>query len=178
MNLSDICKVKIPRKYKFPRGRGHSSGLGKQCGRGKKGQYSRTGTSFRHYFEGGQMPMIRRLPKFGFNNAEFTTDYEVVNLCDLEKQFAAGAVVDRAALEAAGLVRRSDLGVKILGTGKLTKKLSIKVDAFTKSAAEAIQKAGGTTETPAPRGAAGKKAPGKPEKKAEKKAEKKDAPKK
>ena len=174
MNLSDICKVKIPRKYKFPRGRGHSSGLGKQCGRGKKGQYSRTGTSFRHYFEGGQMPMIRRLPKFGFNNAEFTTDYEVVSLSDLEKHFAAGSVVDRAALEAAGLVRRDDLGVKVLGGGKLAKKLTVKVDAFTKSAAEAIRKAGGTAEPLVPRGASNKKAPAK----TEKKAEKKDAPKK
>jgi large subunit ribosomal protein L15 len=169
MNLSDIRKAKIPRKYKFPVGRGHSSGLGKQCGKGKKGQYIRAGTSFRAYFEGGQMPMLRRLPKFGFNNAEFKTVYEGVNLGQLEKAFAAGATVDRAALEAKGLVRRDCLPVKILGGGKLTKKLVVKADAFTKSAAEAIQKAGGTAETVAAPCAAPAEA---------KKAPAKDAPKK
>jgi large subunit ribosomal protein L15 len=160
VNLSDIRKSKIPRKYKFPVGRGHSSGKGKQCGRGKKGQYSRSGTSFRHYFEGGQMPMLRRLPKFGFNNAEFKTEYEGVNLDVLEKGFESNAVVDRAALEAKGLVRRDALPVKVLGRGKLSKKLTVKVDAFTKSAKDAIEKAGGTAETLAPCGAADAKKEG------------------
>ena len=71
MNLGDVKRSGLPRKYKFPVGRGHSSGIGKTCGRGRKGQKARTGTSFRAYFEGGQMSMLRRLPKFGFNNAAF-----------------------------------------------------------------------------------------------------------
>jgi large subunit ribosomal protein L15 len=162
MNLSDIRKAKIPRRYKFPAGRGHSSGLGKQCGRGRKGQYVRQGTSFRHYFEGGQMPMLRRLPKFGFNNAEFRTEYEEVNLSDLEKHFAAGSTVDRAALEKAGLVRRCELGVKVLGGGKLTKRLSVKVEAFTKSAEAAITKAGGSAERIAGATPCGAEAPAQP----------------
>ncbi|HUR38415.1 MAG TPA: 50S ribosomal protein L15 [Planctomycetota bacterium] len=146
MNLGDVKKSGLPRKYKFPVGRGHSSGIGKTCGRGRKGQKARQGTSFRPYFEGGQMSMLRRLPKFGFNNSYFKTDYEVVNVGDLEQAFAAGATVDRAALEASGLVRRECDGVKILGTGTLTKKLVVKAEAFAKSAEEKITKAGGSVE--------------------------------
>lgn len=146
MNLSDVRKSRIPRKKKFPVGRGHSSGLGKTCGRGRKGQYARQGESFRPYFEGGQMPMVRRLPKRGFNNAAFKTDYEVVNVGQLEAAFAAGATVDEAALRAKGLVRRAADGVKILGEGELTKKLAVKAHAFTRSAEEKIVKAGGSVE--------------------------------
>jgi len=146
MNLGDVKKSGLPRKYKFPKGRGHSSGVGKTCGRGRKGQYARQGTSFRPYFEGGQMSMLRRLPKFGFNNSFFKTDYEVVNVGELEKAFAAGTTVDHAALEGAGLVRRDCDGVKILGEGALTKKLVVKAEAFTKSAEEKIAKAGGSIE--------------------------------
>ena len=146
MNLGDVKKSGLPRKYKFPVGRGHSSGIGKTCGRGRKGQKARQGTSFRPYFEGGQMSMLRRLPKFGFNNNAFTTDYEIVNVGDLEKHFAAGATVDQAALKAAGLVRRSCDGVKILGLGELKKKLTVKAESFAKSAEEKITKAGGTIE--------------------------------
>ena len=146
MNLTSAKKSGLPRKYKFPKGRGHSSGVGKTCGRGRKGQYARQGTSFRPYFEGGQMSMLRRLPKFGFNNAYFKTDYEVVNVGQLDKKFAAGAVVDRASLLASGLVRRECDGVKILGSGTLTKKLVVKAEAFAKSAEEKITKAGGSVE--------------------------------
>ena len=146
MNLGDVKKSGLPRKYKFPKGRGHSSGVGKTCGRGRKGQYARQGTSFRPYFEGGQMSMLRRLPKFGFNNSVFKTDYEVVNVSQLEKAFAAGATVDHAALEGAGLVRRDCDGVKILGEGSLTKKLVVKAEAFTKSAEDTIVMAGGSIE--------------------------------
>jgi len=146
MNLTDAKKSGLPRKYKFPKGRGHSSGIGKTCGRGRKGQYARQGTSFRPYFEGGQMSMLRRLPKHGFNNSVFKTDYEVVNVGQLEKAFAAGATVDRAALETAGLVRRECDGVKILGSGSLTKKLAVKAEAFAKSAEAKITKAGGSAE--------------------------------
>lgn len=146
MNLSDVRKSRIPRKKKFPVGRGHSSGLGKTCGRGRKGQYARQGESFRPYFEGGQMPMVRRLPKRGFNNAAFKTDYEIVNVGQLEAAFAAGATVDEAALRAKGLVRRAADGVKILGEGELTKKLAVKAHAFSRSAEEKIVKAGGSVE--------------------------------
>ena len=146
MNLTSAKKSGLPRKYKFIRGRGHSSGIGKTCGRGRKGQYARQGTSFRPYFEGGQMSMLRRLPKFGFNNAYFKTDYEIVNVGQLDKKFAAGAVVDRASLLASGLVRRECDGVKILGSGTLTKKLVVKAEAFAKSAEEKITKAGGSVE--------------------------------
>lgn len=146
MNLTDAKKSGLPRKFKFIRGRGHSSGIGKTCGRGRKGQYARQGTSFRPYFEGGQMSMLRRLPKFGFNNSVFKTDYEVVNVGQLEKAFDAGAVVDRAALKAAGLVRRECDGVKILGGGDLKKKLTVKAEAFAKKAEEKIAKAGGAIE--------------------------------
>lgn len=146
MNLSDVRKFRIPRKKKFPVGRGHSSGLGKTCGRGRKGQYARQGESFRPYFEGGQMPMVRRLPKRGFNNAAFKTDYEIVNVGQLEAAFAAGATVDEAALRAKGLVRRAADGVKILGEGELTKKLAVKAHAFSRSAEEKIVKAGGSVE--------------------------------
>jgi large subunit ribosomal protein L15 len=146
MNLTDAKKSGLPRKYKFVKGRGHSSGVGKTCGRGRKGQYARQGTSFRPYFEGGQMSMLRRLPKFGFNNANFKTDYEVVNVGQLEKAFEAGATVDHAALEKAGLVRRKCDGVKILGGGELKKKLVVKAEAFARKAEEKITKAGGSVE--------------------------------
>lgn len=166
MNLTNVKKSKLPRKRKFIKGRGHSSGVGKTCGRGRKGQYARQGERFRAYFEGGQMPMIRRLPKFGFNNAEFKTDFEVVNVGQLEKLFAAGETVDSAALRAKGLVRRVCDGIKILGEGALTKKLSVKVDAVTKSAEAKIVKAGGAVErlmkvdeAPAKKKAAPKAAP-------------------
>lgn len=162
MDLNDVFSSGKPRKYKFPVGRGHSSGIGKTCGRGRKGQKARTGTSFRHYFEGGQMPMLRRLPKFGFNNAVFKTDFEVVNIGQLEKAFDAGAVVDEAALRAKGLVRRGCDGIKILGDGALTKKLVVKAHGFTKSAGEKIAKAGGTIETIALPGGKGKAPEGKP----------------
>jgi large subunit ribosomal protein L15 len=146
VNLSDAKKADIPRKYKFIKGRGHSSGVGKTCGRGRKGQYARQGERFRAYFEGGQMPMIRRLPKFGFNNKEFKTLFEVVNVGQLEKLFAAGELVDDASLRAKGLVRKVCDGIKVLGEGALTKKLSVKVGAVTKSAEAKILKAGGTVE--------------------------------
>jgi large subunit ribosomal protein L15 len=146
VNLNDVKNSGLPRKYKFPKGRGHSSGIGKTCGRGRKGQYARQGTSFRPYFEGGQMPMLRRLPKYGFNNKAFAAVYEEVNVGQLEKAFGAGETVDEAALRAKHLVSRRCDGVKILGDGALTKKLTVKAHLFTKSAAEKVQKAGGTVQ--------------------------------
>lgn len=162
MNLTDARKARIPRKKKFPAGRGHSSGLGKQCGKGRKGQYVRTGTSFRPYFEGGQMPMIRRLPKRGFNNAAFKADFEIVNVGDLEKAFAAGETADPQSLRAKGFVRRDCDGVKILGGGNLTKKLLVKAHKVAKAAEEKIRKAGGSVERIAPPAPAKEKPPAPP----------------
>jgi len=145
MNLTDVRKAKIPRKKKFLVGRGESSGLGKTSGRGHKGQWARSGTSFRPYFEGGQMSIIRRIPKRGFNNKEFKTFFEIVHLSDLSAHFEAGQVVDEASLRAKGLLRRHRL-VKLLADGALDKKLTIKVHAASASAKEKVAKAGGTLE--------------------------------
>lgn len=125
-------------------GRGQGSGLGKTAGRGGKGQKARTGNMRFEGFEGGQSPLQRRLPKFGFISPN-RTEYAVVNLSDLEG-FDAGATVDAAALEARGLVKGRYDGVKVLGNGSLTKKLTIRVNKASAAAREAIQKAGGSVE--------------------------------
>ena len=128
-------------------GRGHGSSRGKTSTRGHKGQGSRAGSSTRATFEGGQMPYIRRLPKRGFNNARFRTEYVPVNLLDLERNFEADASVDVAAIKAAGLANGGgEVLVKILGNGKLEKKLNVKAHAFSGSAQKAIEEAGGSCE--------------------------------
>jgi large subunit ribosomal protein L15 len=124
-------------------GCGESSGHGKTSGKGHKGQKARSGGSIRLGFEGGQMPLHRKMPKRGFNNAEFKTRYAVVNVSDLER-FDAGAMIDEAVLRKAGLVRGIIDGVKILGDGELSKKLSINVAKVTGAAREKIEKAGGS----------------------------------
>jgi len=126
-------------------GCGESSGHGKTSGKGHKGQKARSGGSIRLGFEGGQMPLIRRLPKRGFNNAAFKITYAPVNLDSLEKLSLSGTI-DEQALRKAGLVNGRWDGVKILGDGALTKKLSLKVDAISASAREKIEKAGGSIE--------------------------------
>ena len=126
-------------------GRGHGSGQGKTAGKGHKGQKARSGGSIRPGFEGGQMPMQRRLPKRGFNNI-FAKSVVSVNIGSLEKKFEDGAVVDIQALKEAGLVKNAFDAVKILGNGNLTKKLEVKVNAFSASAKEKIEAAGGKTE--------------------------------
>jgi large subunit ribosomal protein L15 len=125
-------------------GRGQGSGLGKTAGRGGKGQKARSGNMRFEGFEGGQSPLQRRLPKFGFNSPN-RTEYAVVNLADLEG-FDAGATVDVAALESKGLVKGRYDGVKVLGNGALTKKLTIRVNKASAAAREAIEKAGGSVE--------------------------------
>ena len=126
-------------------GQGESSGHGKTSGRGGKGQSARSGSSIRIGFEGGQMPLIRRLPKRGFNNARFKTNYAPVNLNSLN-EFEAGSRVDEVALMAAGLANGTHDGVKILGTGKLTKKLIVVAHAFSASARKVIEDLGGGCE--------------------------------
>lgn len=124
-------------------GIGESSGHGKTSGKGHKGQKARSGGSIRLGFEGGQMPLIRRLPKRGFNNAAFKTVYAIVNLDDLN-EFDAGATVNEETLLKANLIRGNYDGVKILGRGELTKALTIEADKVSEAARAAIEKAGGS----------------------------------
>lgn len=125
-------------------GRGTGSGTGKTAGKGHKGQNARSGGGVRIGFEGGQMPLVRRIPKRGFKNI-FRKEYSTVNVSDLNK-FENGTTVDEELLEAAGLVPSIENGVKILGNGELTAKLTVKASKFSKSAAEKIEKAGGKAE--------------------------------
>ena len=125
-------------------GRGHGSGNGKTAGKGHKGQNARSGGGVRPGFEGGQMPMTRRIPKRGFNNI-FAVKPETVNVSDLER-FKEGTEVDAELLRAAGLINKTANGVKILGNGELTKNLTVKAAAFSASAKEKIEKAGGKAE--------------------------------
>ena len=126
------------------KGRGHGSGNGKTAGYGHKGQKARSGVK-KAGFEGGQMPLQRRLPKRGFNNI-FATEYATVKVSVLEAKFEAGAVVDTKALVEAGLIKKSLDGVKVLGNGELTKALTVQLAAYTATAKEKIEKAGGKAE--------------------------------
>lgn len=144
MELNNLKPKKGARHAKKRVGRGPGSGHGKTSSRGEKGQKSRSGFSRKLGFEGGQMPLHRRLPKRGFTNI-FKKDYAVVNVSDLER-FDNGATVDEAALRAAGLVKGQHDGVKVLGDGELSKKLTVSATKFSKSAKEIIEKAGGTCQ--------------------------------
>ena len=127
-------------------GRGIGSGLGKTSGKGHKGQNARSGGGVRPGFEGGQMPLVRRIPKRGFNN-RFRKVYSIVNISALEAKFENGAVVDAEALIVSGILSNiKDARVKVLGGGELTKALTVKADKFSASAKEAIEKAGGSVE--------------------------------
>jgi large subunit ribosomal protein L15 len=144
MRLHDL-KPNPGAKHRRKRlGIGESSGKGKTSGKGHKGQKARSGGSIRPGFEGGQMPLYRRLPKRGFNNNAFKTFYGVVNLDSLEKTFSAGDTVSEETLRKVGLVKGRFDGVKILGRGELTKALSVHVDELSATAREKIEKAGGT----------------------------------
>jgi large subunit ribosomal protein L15 len=124
-------------------GRGQGSGLGTTAGKGNKGQQSRSGGKTYPGFEGGQMPLYRRLPHRGFTNI-FRKEWQVVNLCDLEVKFNAGETVDGESLAARGLVKRADRMVKVLGNGEITKALTVVVQKVSASAKAKIEKAGGT----------------------------------
>ena len=126
------------------KGRGHGSGNGKTAGRGHKGQNARSGGGVRIGFEGGQMPIYRRLPKRGFNNV-FALKYAEINVSDLNK-FEDGAVVDAAALKEAGIIKKSLDGIKVLGNGEVSKKVIVKAAKFTEAAKEKIVAAGGKYE--------------------------------
>ena len=126
-------------------GRGSGSGLGKTSGRGQKGQKARSGGSINPVFEGGQLPLYRRIPKRGFTNAKFKTVYAVINLSDLNV-FEDGTVVTPALLKDTGLVKNQLDGIKVLGNGKLEKKLTIQANKFSASALEKIKEAGSKAE--------------------------------
>jgi len=144
MDLSNLKPAIGSTKNRKRLGRGHGSGLGKTSGKGHKGQKARSGGSIKPGFEGGQMPMHRRLPKRGFTPLTKKV-YALVNLRDLDL-FEAGSVVDVAALIQAGLVNSIGDGVKVLGDGDLTKALTVQAHKFSKSAAEKIAAVGGTAE--------------------------------
>jgi len=144
MKLHEIKPAKGARKKPRRVGRGPGSGLGKTSGRGHKGQRSRSGYSARHSFEGGQMPLVRRVPKRGFVNI-FRTEYRIVNVSRLN-QFDAGSVVSPEALQAAGMLRKGKAPIKVLGNGELSVSLTVQAHKFTATAAQKIEAAGGKVE--------------------------------
>ena len=145
MKLHELSPAEGSVKENFRKGRGAGSGNGKTAGKGHKGQNARSGGGVRPGFEGGQLPLYRKLPKRGFNNYRFAKCYSVVNVQLLNK-FNDGDVVDCAALLAMGLIDNANCGVKILGEGELTKKLTVKAAVFSASAKEKIEAVGGKTE--------------------------------
>ena len=144
MNLHELSPAPGSNTKAYRKGRGAGSGNGKTAGRGHKGQWARSGGSVRVGFEGGQMPLARRLPKRGFHNI-FAKPLEAVNVSALEK-FEDGAVVDAQALLEKGILSKCQYGVKILGNGDISKKLIVKASAFSASAKQKIVAAGGKWE--------------------------------
>ena len=144
MNLFEL-QPGAPRKAPKRKGRGHRSGNGKTAGKGHKGQNARAGGGVSPGFEGGQMPLYRRIPKRGFNNYEFAKVYADVKLSDLER-FENGMVITADILKDAGIIKKILDGIVILGNGSLTRKLTVQAVRFTKTAAEKIEAAGGKAE--------------------------------
>ena len=144
MNLHELSPAAGSNTKAYRKGRGNGSGNGKTAGRGQKGQWSRSGGGVRVGFEGGQMPLARRLPKRGFNNI-FAKRLEAINVAALNC-FEDGAVVDAAALIEAGVISACPNGLKVLANGTLTKKVTVKAAAFSESAKEKIEQAGGKAE--------------------------------
>jgi len=148
MKLDEILSKAGKHKARKRVGRGDGSGKGKTSGRGHKGYGSRAGAKRRLGYEGGQNPLLQRIPQRGFNNKNFRTEYQVVNVDQIEATFDAGSTVDLDALIKARLVRPSEGPVKILGDGELSKKLTVQADKFSRSALTKIASAGGTAQTP------------------------------
>lgn len=144
MNIHELSPAAGSTHVAKRKGRGHATGNGKTAGRGHKGQKARSGGGVRVGFEGGQMPLARRVPKRGFNNI-FAQPLEAVNISALNT-FEDGAVVSSSELLAAGILSKCENGVKILGNGSLTKKLTVKASAFSESAKQKIEAAGGKAE--------------------------------
>lgn len=145
MKLHELSPAQGSAKAAWRKGRGAGSGNGKTAGKGHKGQNARSGGGVRPGFEGGQLPLYRKLPKRGFNNKRFATVYAIVNV-DALNVFEDGAVVDLEALMAKKIVRKANDGLKILGSGELTKKLTVKASVFSATAKEKIEAAGGKIE--------------------------------
>jgi large subunit ribosomal protein L15 len=145
MKLHELSPAEGSKKAVKRIGRGAGSGQGKTAGKGHKGQKARAGRGMRAGFEGGQMPLQRRLPKRGFNNI-FAKEIAIVNVAALDKAFEDGATVDVAALKAKGLIKKELDGVKVLGNGEITKKLTVQVNAYSDSAKAKIEAAGGKAE--------------------------------
>ena len=146
MNLHELCPAEGSRKKKKRLGQGLGSGQGKTAGKGHKGQKARAGVSIKANFEGGQMPLARRIPKRGFSNFRFAVRYEIVNVADLEERFDAGSEVTAEGLYALRLISGADKPVKILGVGELSKNLTVHANAYSASAAKKIEAAGGKAE--------------------------------
>lgn len=146
IKLSDLHPAKGSTHKSKRLGQGIGSGTGKTSGKGHKGDKSRTGGGVRPGFEGGQMPLTRRTPKRGFNNARFAKIFQPVNLAVLDKKFDSGAEIDAEALFNARIIRKKNIPVKILSTGELTKALNIKAGAFSAQAVKKIEASGGTHE--------------------------------
>ncbi|MBR3648676.1 MAG: 50S ribosomal protein L15 [Victivallales bacterium] len=142
MKLHDLHNT-VPRQARKRVGRGDGSGHGRTAGRGDKGAGARTGHTNRPYFEGGQIPLIRRLPKRGFKNPNHI-EYEVINLAELEELFEAGAVVDAKVLQERGVMKKGDRPLKILADGDLTKALKVTADKFSAAAKQKIEAVGGS----------------------------------
>ena len=145
MMLHELKPAAGSNKAAKRKGRGHGSGNGKTAGYGHKGQKARSGAT-RPGFEGGQLPLQRRLPKVGFNNSVFATVYSTIKISDLEAKFEANAVVDEAAVVAEEKEKKTNDGIKVLGNGELTKPMTVQLKAFTASAKEKIEAAGGKAE--------------------------------
>ncbi len=145
MKLENLPKSKEYKTIKRV-GRGPGSGMGKTSTRGEKGQKARSGASIKPWFQGGQTPLFRRLPKRGFNNKRFETKYACINLSDLEKFFKDGDVVTPEVLREKGIIKKELSGIKVLGNGELKIKLTVKANRFSTSAVSKIENAGGKTE--------------------------------
>ena len=145
MNLHDLRAVSGSKRAPKRLGQGIGSGTGKTAGKGHKGHKSRSGGGVRPGFEGGQMPLARRVPKRGFNNAPFAKEYQVVNLESVAKKFDGGEV-SAAELYEARLIRSASLPVKLLGGGEVTKQFTVKVNAVSRSARQKVEAAGGKVE--------------------------------
>ncbi|MAH53294.1 MAG: 50S ribosomal protein L15 [Candidatus Marinimicrobia bacterium] len=144
MKLGDLKPAKGATHSKKRVGRGHGSGLGRNAGRGDKGYHSRSGSKHRPWFEGGQMPLHRRVPKRGFSNFLFKKEFQIVNLSDLN--IIQSEEINPAVMKENGLVKYSLRPIKILGDGEIDKKMNVTASAFSSSAKSKIEKAGGTVE--------------------------------
>ena len=144
MKLENLCKTPEAKSRKRV-GRGPGSGMGKTSTRGENGQKSRSGASIKAWFEGGQSPLYRRIPKRGFNNARFGTEFATINLSDLNK-FNDGDIITPEVLKEKGIVKKQLCGIKVLGNGTLEKKVTVKAHRFSSAAVTKIESAGGTAE--------------------------------